>query len=442
MGIPAARGGRAGPDDPAAAVPVSDRDTAVDGGWPVDPDLVAPPVFEPSRDRSHQERGFVVVEPPRRSAPWVAFAVLALAVIAALAVGLLWALSREASPQRSASPAASPAGERSVPNLVGQPLRTARQLLASQGLPVAVRRTPSSRAHGVVLAQSPAAGAQLAQGEKVLLVVADGAGAGLPDLVGLDARVAEKLVGGLGLAARIRRQSSNQPANVVLQQDPAAGQRLAKGQAVTLTVSSGQARSTVPRLTGLSETAATSALKQAGLQVEATTRPSAQPAGMVVGQSVAAGEHVDSKATVRLEVSSGPAKVLMPRLAGVTLAQAEAQLHGRGLSVTVTHVISSQPAGTVVGQDPIAGAQLRRGMTVTVRVASAAAKILVPDVTGLDTAAARQQLTGAGFRVQVVDQTVTDTSQDGVVLDESPAGASRAAKGSTVTITVGRASTQ
>src|SRR5207249_4181091 len=121
MGIPAARGGRAGPDDPAAAVPVSDRDTAVDGGWPVDPDLVAPPDFEPPRDRSHQERGFVVVGPPRRSASWVVFAVLALLVIAALAVGLLWALSREASPQRSASPAASPDGERSVPNLVGQP---------------------------------------------------------------------------------------------------------------------------------------------------------------------------------------------------------------------------------------------------------------------------------------------------------------------------------
>ena len=81
-------------------------------------------------------------------------------------------------------------------------------------------------------------------------------------------------------------------------------------------------------------------------------------------------------------------------------------------------------------------------MTVTIRVASAATKMTVPDVTGLDETGARQHLTGARFRVQVVGQPVTDPSQDGVVLDETPAGGSRAAKGSTVTITVGRTSTQ
>ena len=444
MGTSAARGGHAARDDSTAAVSVSvsDRDTVVDGEWPVDPDLVPAPAFEPAVERVHQDRGLVVVEPPRRSGSWVAFAVLATLVIAALAGGLVWVLSHQATPQQGASPAASPVGERAVPNLVGQPLATAQQLLTAQGLPVDVRRTPSSRAHGVVLAQSPAAGTRLAQGEKVLLVVADGAGAGLPDLVGLDSRVARQLVDGLGLTAKIRRQSSDQPANVVMQQQPAAGQRLAKGQVVTLTVSSGQARASVPQVTGLSETAAAAALKQAGLHVEISRSPSAQPAGTVVGQSVAAGQHVDGKTTVRLDVSSDPAKVLMPRLAGLTLAQAQAQLRERGLRATVTHVVASQPAGTVVGQVPVAGAQLRRGMTVTIRVASAATKMTVPDVTGLDETGARQQLTGAGFRVQVVGQPVTDPSQDGVVLDETPAGGSRAAKGSTVTITVGRTSTQ
>jgi len=227
MGTSAARGGHAARDDSTAAVSVSvsDRDTVVDGEWPVDPDLVPAPAFEPAVERVHQDRGFVVVEPPRRSGSWVAFAVLATLVIAALAGGLVWVLSHQATPQQGASPAASPAGERAVPNLVGQPLATAQQLLTAQGLPVDVRRTPSSRAHGVVLAQSPAAGTRLAQGEKVLLVVDDGAGAGLPDLVGLDSRVARQLVDGLGLTAKIRRQSSDQPANVVMQQQPAAGQR-------------------------------------------------------------------------------------------------------------------------------------------------------------------------------------------------------------------------
>jgi len=75
---------------------------------------------------------------------------------------------------------------------------------------------------------------------------------------------------------------------------------------------------------------------------------------------------------------------------------------------------------------------------VTLTVSTGPQKLDVPDVTGLDEDSARQQLEAAGFQVQVNDEPTTDPGQDGLVLRQSPAGASAATKGSIVTLVVGR----
>jgi serine/threonine-protein kinase len=130
--------------------------------------------------------------------------------------------------------------------------------------------------------------------------------------------------------------------------------------------------------------------------------------------------------------------MLMPKLAGLSLATAQQRLHDQGLHASLENVVWSTDPGAVVAQTPVTGAQLRRGMTVTLRVASAPVKVAVPDVAGLDEPAARRQLTAAGPAVESVDQSVTDSSQDGVVTGVDPSAGTRLAKGATVTITVGR----
>jgi serine/threonine-protein kinase len=62
----------------------------------------------------------------------------------------------------------------------------------------------------------------------------------------------------------------------------------------------------------------------------------------------------------------------------------------------------------------------------------------VPNVVGQDQATATQTLQQAGFRVQVSPLDTTDASKDGIVIDEQPAGGSRAPGGALVTIYVGR----
>ena len=65
-------------------------------------------------------------------------------------------------------------------------------------------------------------------------------------------------------------------------------------------------------------------------------------------------------------------------------------------------------------------------------------QVKVPPVTGLTEAAARQQLTAAGFRVGTTETQVTDKpDQVGKVLSQNPAADREVPKGSTVTLTIG-----
>ena len=47
-------------------------------------------------------------------------------------------------------------------------------------------------------------------------------------------------------------------------------------------------------------------------------------------------------------------------------------------------------------------------------------------MVGEDQATARSDLENAGFKVQVVEQETTDPSQDGIVIDQDPAGGTQA----------------
>ena len=71
-------------------------------------------------------------------------------------------------------------------------------------------------------------------------------------------------------------------------------------------------------------------------------------------------------------------------------------------------------------------------------ISTGPAQLSVPDVVGLDEESARRELEAAGFEVQVVDEPTEVVEEDGIVLDQDPAGGSSRPKGSVVTITVSR----
>ena len=95
-------------------------------------------------------------------------------------------------------------------------------------------------------------------------------------------------------------------------------------------------------------------------------------------------------------------------------------------------------ANTVIDQSPAAGQSVGKGSTVTLTVSRGPKTTPVPDVTSTDVGSAEQTLQASGFRWHVTYQDVTDPSQDGVVLGQTPSGGTHSAAKTRVELAVGR----
>jgi len=262
----------------------------------------------------------------------------------------------------------------------------------------------------------------------------------VPDLVGATFASASSRLEAAGLELRRRLEHSDRPAGEVLDQSPAPGASAERGTTVVLTVSDGPDRLSVPDLQGLSAGAAARAIREAGLELDLRAEHSPEPKGTVLGQQPRAGASVEPGSAVTLRVSSGPAVELkdVPDLEGLTVASARSRLQALGLRSTITKVASSQPAGTVIGQSPGAGTEVRAGATVRLRVSSGPTTVTVPDVTGIDESSARARLRALGLTVETVEEPTSDPGEDGLVVAQDPPAGTEADDGTTVVLTIAR----
>jgi beta-lactam-binding protein with PASTA domain len=268
----------------------------------------------------------------------------------------------------------------------------------------------------------------------------------VPSVVGRSLPAAREALEDAGLRASVRRVDSNEPRDEVLRQTPPAGAERPGTEVVALTVSNGtppEPRTvSAPSVVGLTAREAAGALRDAGLTARIRTVRASDPAGTVVAQTPPPGTQVEPGTSVEVRVAkpSPPVRVAVPGVVGSTLVEARQQLRDAGLRSTVERVPSPEPAGSVVGQSPAAGARVSKDQAVALRVSSGPDEIAVPDVTGLDEEAARAELQAAGFRVTVVTEPTTDASQDGLVVSQDPSGGSSAREESRVTLTIARLS--
>jgi serine/threonine-protein kinase len=222
---------------------------------------------------------------------------------------------------------------------------------------------------GQILAQAPAAGSKLAEGQRLTLTVSLGNTlVGVPPkLVGARLADANATLAKAGLATGkvSHRYDEKAAKDVVLAvTGDAAGQaRMPKGAKVDLRVSDGPAPRPVPSLTGLTYAQAASKLRALGLVPAKTTKSSRQVAeGVVMGTSPPASEKVPKGGTVTVVVSSGPPLVAMPDVTGMSADAATRAIEAKGLSVGG---VSGPPTMPVLSTDPPAGALVREGSEVT-----------------------------------------------------------------------------
>jgi eukaryotic-like serine/threonine-protein kinase len=234
--------------------------------------------------------------------------------------------------------------------------------------------------------------------------------------------------------------ANRRPPGIVVSESPAAGTKADKGSTVTLSVSTGPGDISIPGVQGLSAAAAKRTLTHAGLRVgRVLPRADNQfPAGQATGTSPGVGRDVPHGFTVTLFISSGPPQKQVPSVIGESQTQATADLTRAGFTVhSKQQASASVPAGNVISQSPAGNTKAANGSTVTITVATAPPTVTVPAVIGDPVAGAVSALHAAGLKVTQTQRAVTKPGNNGVVVDQTPAGNSTAKKGSTVTIVVG-----
>ena len=306
---------------------------------------------EPYDDEAERERR------RRRMWRWIVVALLAAGVAALVA----FALTRPSHV--------------SVPDVIGQDVDAASQVLDGKGFDVAIKAVPSAAPRNQVVEQDP-----------------------IPTDRG--------------------------------------GGKAEEGSTVTLSVSSGPAIVAVPDVSGLSLSDATTRLEKAGFKVTSRQEFSNSVSkGKAIGSEPAAGTQLSTSQVVTVVVSRGTNQVEVPNVVGLDDQAALASLQAAGLSGVLVQRDSTEPEGKVLSQSPGSGKLVARGSQVTIFASTGA--ITVPDVVGQARKTAVTALKKAGFTAAVTEQNTDDPTQVGVVISEFPPGGSRGRRGDTVTISVG-----
>lgn len=203
------------------------------------------------------------------------------------------------------------ASEITVPNVVGKPQETARNIIVAQNLRVSISETFNDKVpSGYVISQYPEPGSVVKEQRTITLVVSKGGEITVvPDLRGLSRRDAELQIKNAGLTlGRIDEQFSSDAApDTVISQNPRTPAQVNRNTPIDLVISkgSGPKKITMPDLRGTPLATVSSQLESLKLKLGKTTEePSDKyPAGIITGQNPAPGIEITEGAIVDLTVA-------------------------------------------------------------------------------------------------------------------------------------------
>ncbi|GAA3250064.1 Stk1 family PASTA domain-containing Ser/Thr kinase [Pseudonocardia petroleophila] len=267
----------------------------------------------------------------------------------------------------------------------------------------------------------------------------------MPDVVGQEQEAARTALINAGLNPTVQpEESSVEDQGRVVRTDPVAATQVEERRAVTLFVGSGPAVAAVPPLAGLSLADAQTALAARGLTLgEQTPEETTDEAliDRIIRSTPAAGADAPGGSAVAVVIGTRPTTVAVPSVSGQSREQATQTLEAAGFEVSETQVDGGGSNGDVLGTNPAAGAQAAPGSTVTLQL-SRGNQATVPNLVGLDRSDALRAIQQAGISLGDVDQRergVSDSSQDGRVIEQSIAEGQPFEDGDELVITIGDA---
>ncbi len=203
-------------------------------------------------------------------------------------------------------------GHEAVPRALGLSLAEAQTLLQKAQLAFGdggVEPHPTAP-QGTVIWQDPPPGVIAPEGLKVTLVVSAGPPKiPVPDVAGLEAGLAQRLIAAAGLmVTQVESVQAAAPPGFAILTRPPAGTALPPGTALALVVSRGAPTISVPDLLGMSAADARTRIEMEGLALGTMTRRSTANAttGAVVAQRPAAGTLASPGTVVDIVVARSP----------------------------------------------------------------------------------------------------------------------------------------
>ena len=188
-------------------------------------------------------------------------------------------------------------GEVLVPPVAGLRQGQAIRELEDADLRVTIDREFSDRVReDFAIRTVPREGTELTKGTRVRLIVSDGPEqVAVPDVIGLSRESAEATLRDDGFGVAVQEEESEEPEGNVIAQSPSGGSEVARGETVTITVSTGTPQVDVPDVIGQTEEDASGRLAGAGLSPVSQERTVTDPAqdGVVIEQRPGAGTVVD-----------------------------------------------------------------------------------------------------------------------------------------------------
>jgi serine/threonine-protein kinase len=268
-----------------------------------------------------------------------------------------------------------------------------------------------------------------------------------PVVTGLsaDAATATLTEAGFGVGME-QAYSETVPAGLVISSQPGDGERIVKGSTVTLTISLGAERYTLPELRGMTEQQARDALAACDALPE--DRAEKCPAigtvtpvwddyvaeGIIVWMSAEAGAELPPGSVIDITVSQGPEPIEIADYTGQPLADAQAALEALQFVVTVTQEHSATvPEGSVVSQTPNSGIG-HHGDTIALVESLGPVMVEVPNVVGDRRADAEATLRAIGLNPVISE--MGGYTVFGLVFSQDPRAGAVVPEGSNVTLTM------
>ena len=203
----------------------------------------------------------------------------------------------------------------------------------------------------------------------------------------------------------------------------------------------GAGRITVPSLAGMTQKEATAVLTDLSLKTEIGEEVFSEdiPAGRVISSTPGGGGKVSKDGVVKLNISKGKERIIIPTLVGVTPDIAIQKLAELGLKIGETSEVFSAVAekGFVVATEPKVSSEVKRNSIVNIFVSKGVEQVSLVSYAGKGGEEAINELTNAGFDVAPAYK-FSDTVLPGLVISQDPESAALINKGSKVILNISK----